>query len=249
MNESKYIVYVHTNKQNGLRYVGITHYKRPEKRWQGGYGYHKQSCFYNAIKKYGWDGFEHEILASDLSAEEAFQLEEYYIALWKTTKHDGGYNRSTGGESGAKGVARNEAQKAAAGKRMQALWQNADFVERQRLRTIEMNKRPDIRKKRSESRRSRTLSAATRELISKSRKGKGTQPKSEETKAKMREHHAGGTDERPVLCVETGELFESINAAARAKGTNKKGVSGCCRGVKHYNTAGGYHWAFAREEN
>jgi hypothetical protein len=61
----------------------------------------------------------------------------------------------------------------------------------------------------------------------------------------MKESHAGGAEKTAVICIDTNERFESINDAARAKGINKKGISGCCRNVPHYNTAGGYHWKFA----
>ncbi len=84
----------------------------------------------------------------------------------------------------------------------------------------------------------------SKRLMSENRKGKGTQPKSEATKQKMRENHAGGNAPKQVLCVETGDIYKSINDAARAVNINKKVISNCCRGVIHYNTAGGYHWQF-----
>lgn len=87
-------------------------------------------------------------------------------------------------------------------------------------------------------------SARSKRLISINRKGKGTQPKSEETKQKMREHHKGGAKARPVRCVETGEIYKSINDASKAIGLTKKMISCCCRKVEHHNTAGGYHWEF-----
>lgn len=240
-----YNVYVHTNKINGLRYVGITSKENPEERWQSGQGYHKQTCFYNAIKKYGWDNFEHEIVATGLTPEQACAEEQRLIALWNTTDRLYGYNRSSGGKSGAAGVTKTPAQIKASRETMTQLWQDDAFIERARIRTVEMNKRPDIRAKRSDSNRKRVCSEATRKKMSENRKGKGTGPFTEERKQHMREHHAGGMPPRRVLCIDTGELFDSINDAARAKGTNKVGISGCCRGISHYNTAGGYHWRFA----
>ena len=87
-------------------------------------------------------------------------------------------------------------------------------------------------------------SEVSKHLMSINRKGKGTQPKSEATKQRMRENHAGGNAPKQVLCVETGEIYKSINDAARAVNINKKVISNCCRGIIHYNTAGGYHWQF-----
>lgn len=45
-----------------------------------------------------------------------------------------------------------------------------------------------------------------------------------------------------VMCVETKEIFESVNKAAKAKNTNRSTVSNCCNGKGM--TAGGYHWKF-----
>ena len=57
-----WIVYQHTNKTNCKKYIGIT--SRTWKERAGANGINYRSCphFYAAIEKYGWDGFEHEIL-------------------------------------------------------------------------------------------------------------------------------------------------------------------------------------------
>jgi hypothetical protein len=46
---------------------------------------------------------------------------------------------------------------------------------------------------------------------------------------------------KPVLCLETGEVFESINAAARSRGASKGAVYKSC---KNGGKAGGFHWQF-----
>ena len=98
-----YSVYIHTNKVNGKRYVGVTRVK-PERRWAKGEGYRDNSHFYAAIKKYGWDNFEHNVIKVD-TEEKMFELEKYYIQLYDTTDQNKGYNQSIGGEAGClKGV-------------------------------------------------------------------------------------------------------------------------------------------------
>ena len=64
-----YYVYKHTSPNNKI-YIGITG-QNPEKRWQSGIGYVGNTHFANAIKKYGWKNFKHEILFSGLTIEEA----------------------------------------------------------------------------------------------------------------------------------------------------------------------------------
>ena len=93
--EKKYCVYVHINKVNGKRYVGIT-CQKPTRRWNHGNGY--GGYFGNAIKKYGWQNFRHEVLLKRLTKDEACQLEQQLIALWGTTNKEKGYNATSGGD-------------------------------------------------------------------------------------------------------------------------------------------------------
>lgn len=89
-------VYVHTNKTNGKRYFGITSMK-PRDRWRYGYGYGGCRYFHYAIEKYGWDGFDHEILATGLTQREAEFIEQFYIEVCKTRDRRYGYNIAPGG--------------------------------------------------------------------------------------------------------------------------------------------------------
>lgn len=93
-----YIVYKHTNKTNGKVYIGMT-CQRIEARWKGGNGYCNQH-FSRAIKKYGWDGFSHEIIAENLSKEDACELERILIKSYKATEPEYGYNQALGGDGG-----------------------------------------------------------------------------------------------------------------------------------------------------
>ena len=95
----KYIVYCHTNKLNGKRYVGITSIE-PNKRWKNGNGYYRNEHFYSAIQKYGWEDFTHEILFTDLTEKEACDKEIELIAKWDLCNSNKGYNNSYGGEHG-----------------------------------------------------------------------------------------------------------------------------------------------------
>ena len=75
-----YIIYLHRNKINNKVYIGQTK-NNPTRRWENGKGY-KNTYFGNAIEKYGWDNFEHQILEENIeTVEEANQRETYYIEL------------------------------------------------------------------------------------------------------------------------------------------------------------------------
>lgn len=47
---------------------------------------------------------------------------------------------------------------------------------------------------------------------------------------------------RPVICVETGEIFPSTTKAALVTGTDQSSISCCCLGKRQ--TAGGFHWRY-----
>lgn len=80
------------------------------------------------------------------------------------------------------------------------------------------------------------------------RKGKGMYPRSAAARQRISEHHAGGTAPVKVVCLTTGKIYASINDAARDTGVDKNPISRCCRGVKHYNTAGGLRWSYYNEQ-
>lgn len=93
--KKEYCVYVHTNKTNGKRYVGIT-CQKPEARWKN--GYRDNEYFSRAIEKYGWDGFCHEVIMTGLTKEQACSWEIALIAQYETQNRNKGYNIQSGGE-------------------------------------------------------------------------------------------------------------------------------------------------------
>ena len=48
----------------------------------------------------------------------------------------------------------------------------------------------------------------------------------------------------PVICLETGEEFDSAKAAADKMGLHRTGISNCCKGI--YKTSGRLHWRFKK---
>ena len=101
-NKNTYCVYKHTNKIDGKVYIGQTkHGDNPYKRWgYNAWGYNTASHFSNAIKKYGWDNFEHEILHNNLTIEEANYYEKLEIKNYNSTDPNFGYNQTSGGLNG-----------------------------------------------------------------------------------------------------------------------------------------------------
>lgn len=95
-SKCEWLVYVHTNKTNNKKYVGITS-KTPGERWREGKGYHGGS-FSAAIAKYGWDNFDHEVLYAGLSESDAKNIEKKLIKELNLNDSRYGYNRTDGGD-------------------------------------------------------------------------------------------------------------------------------------------------------
>lgn len=101
-----YCVYIHQNKINGKIYVGYS--EEPHNRWrkEKNDAFNPKTKGYNyilsrAIRKYGWDNFEHIIIKIYDSKEEALLDEKFWISELKTNVtefgSDFGYNMNEGG--------------------------------------------------------------------------------------------------------------------------------------------------------
>lgn len=95
-SKDSWCLYVHTSP-SGKKYVGITN--DTKNRWRsGGIGYKGQPAIWNAIQKYGWDNFKHEIIEVGLTMDEAKEKEIALIKELKSSNHRYGYNISKGGD-------------------------------------------------------------------------------------------------------------------------------------------------------
>lgn len=88
-------VYKHISP-SGKVYIGIS--SNVKNRWAAnGYYYHlSDTIFSRALHKYGWDNFQHIIIQTDLTKEEACDMEKELIAYYKAKKIS--YNITDGGE-------------------------------------------------------------------------------------------------------------------------------------------------------
>ena len=94
----KFIVYKHTSP-NGKSYIGITSQTTAERWGLNGSRYLKENThFANAIRKYGWENFSHDILASRMSKKEAITMERSLIAALRTQDKRFGFNLTAGGD-------------------------------------------------------------------------------------------------------------------------------------------------------
>lgn len=90
-----YKVYLYTNKINNKKYCGLTKHSVEQRRK---HGYYK--VFSNALKKYGLENFNVEILYEVETLEEASQLEQKTIEELNLLDRNFGYNIARGGFGG-----------------------------------------------------------------------------------------------------------------------------------------------------
>ena len=252
-----YCVYVHTNKINGKMYVGQTIYgDRPHKRWDNGNGYVGSSYFYNAIQKYGWDNFEHEIIANNLTADEADNFERLLILKLDLQNPNKGYNLESGGTKN-KTLSESTKKKISESRMCKSNGPHSD----------------ETKKRISESNKGRVLSDITKRKISAIRKecweneeyrqsqiekhkwqtgenhpwyGK---QHSEESKEKMKQSHT----KSHVWCIELNELFYNSEEVKRKLGIDASDVRKACKDPrksagKHPITGEKLHWKFIDKE-
>ena len=226
-------VYKHTSP-SGKVYIGITSLK-PEKRFNSGRGYGKQTVFGKAIKKYKWENFTHEILYSGLSETEAKQKECDLIQEYRSAEREFGYNVSLGGD-GTPGVKMSSEQRKAVSNR------------------ISGKGNPFYGKKHTKETR-KLISQNHADLSGTNHPSYGLK-RTEETKKKMSENHADVSGEnnpnwgkgRSVMQIdintkETINTYQNINRASEATGTNRVSIGHCCNGRN--KTANGYAWRYA----
>ena len=208
-----YCVYKHT-APNGKTYIGIT-CKNPFERWKNGHGYKNNVHFWNAIVKFGWDNFKHEILFTDLTKQEACNKEIELISLNKSNNPIYGYNHSSGGECAGSGVCKSTETRlkisaSLVGRKLTDKHKQNSAAAHKGLKRNEETKR-----KMSEKAKKRGVSEVTRQAT-----------------------------RIPIICVDTNQIYPSINEAARRTGIARTAISNCC--CNRSKTAGGFSWAYQK---
>lgn len=270
--DAMYKVYKHENLINGKVYIGITSMS-VQKRWENGNGYARQPLFWRAIQKYGWDAFSHEVLIDGLSKGEAEEKEIEFISFYKSDDPRNGYNIQHGGATyGKHSIDTRRKMSVAHRGKVITLEQRHKISETLKGRTMPLETRlkisasnsgekaywygkvgpakgrkapPDELQRRSESQKGKTLSDDTKRKISESLKGEKSpwlgRKHTTESLEKMRQN---ATNKRPVRCVESGVVYDSISEAGRETGINYRNIHAVCAGKR--SVASGFHWEYVR---
>lgn len=232
-NKKEWIVYIHTNRINGKKYIGQTSQSLEGRSGNNGRGYKKNLRFWNAIQKYGWDNFDHYIAASGLKKTEADKLEKELIEKFKTQDRQYGYNLTVGGD----GVAG---------------WKPSDEWCKKNSERNKGENNPMYGKHHTEQTRQKQSLAKQGKydgeknpMYGVHRYGKDSpnygRPMSDEQKEKIRlarkEKYSGinSSNCKPIFCIELNRIFWGIKQACNEFGFSESGISNCLRGMYAYS--------------
>ena len=214
-----YTVYQHKNKINGKIYIGITSQK-PEDRWGSqGCNYKSSPHFYSAIQKYGWNNFEHNILFTGLTKEQACLKEQELIKEYDLMNREFGYNSTSGGDI----FVMNEETKQ---KISQAMMGNQNALGH----PCSEEKKKKIR----DAQKGRKFTEEHKQKLSEAAKNRHV-PCSEDKKQTLKEK----SHKKPVYCEELDKVFESVQECGRQLGIPATNISKLCNG--RGKTLKGYH--------
>lgn len=221
MDNKKYCVYMHVNKINGKIYIGITR-QTVEQRWKtNGKGYKKQ-CFYKAIKKYGWNNFNHIILFDKLTKEEAESKEKELISYYKSNNSEFGYNIENGGLRGDK------TSETTINKR------------KKRIICVELNKEYEsIQDASDELKVDRTTISKC--LNKENKTAKGFHFFTIENYDKDKKYNLTSR-KRKIICIETKEVFNSIEEAGKFFNISASGIQAQINGKQ--KSSSNYHFDY-----
>lgn len=266
-------IYKHTNKINGKVYIGQT-CQKPEERWRNGEGYFGQGLFYNAIKKYGWDNFQHDILEDNiLTLEETNEKEKYYIKQFHSCVYDplcNGYNLTWGGEGTSKWSEEEDEilfcyypiegtdcyirfdgrfSREAVRSRANSLGIYCQFTTVLRLDDnwqIEKEYGKITEVEEDGYSRGAVLSCCERKQT---KSGNKYWCYKKDYSEDWEPWFGKFIRNEAVYCVELDKEFENVKLASETTGANYSHIRHCCYGLPRYNTAGGYHWCWLKDKN
>ncbi len=199
-----YTIYCHLNKINNKAYIGQTGEVPYNKRWsKNEKSYLQCTYFYSAIKKYGWQNFEHFVILENLSLEEANYWENTLILLFDTTNPDKGYNLTTGGnnfkmsELARKNIKNNHADFKGSNHPLYGKHHSEETKEKMRQKRLGFKSSEETKKK-----------------ISEKTKGKNN-PRA-----------------KKVLCLTNGMIFDTAKDAANWAKVDYSNLCKCCKGKR-----------------
>lgn len=223
-------IYKHTSP-SGKVYIGITHLK-PIYRWNNGKGYVANNHFYNAICKYGWDAFKHEIIETVETEKDAVRREAELIAHYDSANTLHGYNVALGGHYQSEESRRKIGEtRKARGYTSPTLGKHLSEETRRKISEATMGRKVVVTKEWAENIR--------RSKLGEKNPNFGKRPSEEQIAAHVERCSI------PVIRIsEDGKTeYKSAAEAQRLTGVCSTNICRVCNGER--KTAGGFVWEYA----
>lgn len=252
-----YTVYRHTTP-SGKVYIGITK-RRPAQRWKRGCGYTRNLVFMRAIHKYGWDNIEHEVLYDGLTEEEAKRIEVELIAKHNATDRRYGYNITAGGDHHVGAPCSEENRE-----RVRLRFTGANNPCARKVICLETLETYDTVTEAESKTGACNITGSCKRHKGRQKAGgyhwayyDPSLPREHYTDllnryiheesvpyrmSEERKRQNGEAHSIPVICLDTGEVYKSLQEASDAHGLYVSNLCKCVNGRHH--TAGGLHWAY-----
>ena len=239
--KNDYCIYIHISPSN-KRYIGITSQK-PEYRWKNGNGYKAQQHFYRAIEKYGWDNFEHIIIAKGLTEDEAKWLEIELIREWDSTNREKGYNIALGGEGYNGVIPSEETRRKISENHADVSGENNPMfgkTSHNARKVILLNTKEIFSSTMEGAKKYNVDSSCISKCCNGKRKSSGKSEDGEYLVWMYYDEYLNITEEEVerrlndadirVVCITTNEVFFSAREGARVYNTYQQQISKCCNG-------------------
>ncbi len=255
-------IYIFTNKINNKKYIGQT--IDIQRRLKEHERANTDSLFHKSIKKYGWNNFDKFYFCCP-----KFLLDfvEKILILFLNSLLYKGYNLESGGNKNKhfsdvskqkmsesrKNLSEDDRYKISISKIGSHL---SKETKNKISNALKGDKNPNFGKTLSNETKSKlsilntgkTLSDETKKKMSESRKGKKhylygkhlTDEIKNKISATLKDE--SNPHNKKVICIETGEVFNSIRNASKKYSFQESHIAKCCRGKR--KTTGGFHWMF-----
>lgn len=232
-----YSVYIHIFP-NEKKYVGVTTWK-PELRWGTNGCNYKNPYMINAIKKYGWENIKHEIVAEDLTVEEASDMEKALIQKYNSANLEYGYNISLGGVDSkvCSNGTKEKLRKVNIGKVM------SEESKRKISKFQTGRKKSELTKRNMSIAQKKSFANGNNAMHSQEARAKAAQKKKGRKLPNYITQKASEAKFHAVKNMQTGVIYPSIKSACEETGLNRSTIIRHCNG-----TLKKQKWKYAKEE-
>lgn len=182
---------------------------------------HANKKLQHSYNKYGKDNFKFEIIEYVKDVDSLFNIEQKWLDELRPYDKCVGYNIATNTTSGMKGRKHSEETKRKFSE-MRKGEKNCNFGKKMPREAVEKMR----------------IKNSGENSVWYGRK---------HTPEELKNMSLGSKNKRPIICIETGKIFDKISDACKDNNLDVSDILKVCNGTR--KSSGGYHWAFLEDWN